>query len=314
MHILATTRDGRLPTPAEWRVFAAQLLHAAGLGSVGAGVIFFVAANWQAWGLVGRFALLQAGLLLCVAAALWQPPPARIGRSALLLATLFTGALLALFGQTYQTGADLYELFFAWALLALPFAVAAASGAVWAAWWLVLDVALGLLCGLLSLDAVVWRFVEGWRHDRATLLMLPCLVNLLGAGLFLGLARTRFADAAPLWLTRMLLAIGLGFGTLASLPTMGDHEAAIVAAFVAISAGVAFVARARRQDVFPLTVLAAAWIVISTAWLAHALPFEDVGAVFIIAVWLIASSTTASVLLMRRLRPSDVTRTQENVR
>ena len=119
-------------------------------------VIFFVAANWQAWGLAGRFGLLQAGLLICVAAALWQPPPARVGQAALLLATLFTGALLALFGQSYQTGADLYELFLAWSLLALPFAVAALSGAVWAAWWVVLDVGLGLFCGGLSHDRIFW--------------------------------------------------------------------------------------------------------------------------------------------------------------
>src|SRR5882757_8172141 len=100
------------PTQAEWRAFAVRLLHAAGLGALGAGVIFFVAANWQAWGLLGRFALLQAGLLICIAAALWRPPPRRTGQAALLLATLFTGALLALFGQSYQTGADGHELFF----------------------------------------------------------------------------------------------------------------------------------------------------------------------------------------------------------
>ena len=63
----------------------------------------------------------------------------------MLLAVLFTGALLALFGQTYQTGADLHELFFTWAALALPFALAAVSGAVWALWWCVLNVGLGLL-------------------------------------------------------------------------------------------------------------------------------------------------------------------------
>ena len=36
-----------------------------------------------------------------------------------------TGALLALFGQTYQTGADVYELFLTWALLGLPLVIAA---------------------------------------------------------------------------------------------------------------------------------------------------------------------------------------------
>ena len=75
---------GAQPTATEWRAFAARLLHAAGLGALGAGLLFFVAANWQAWGLLGRFALLQAGLLLCVGIALWRPPPQRLGAAALL--------------------------------------------------------------------------------------------------------------------------------------------------------------------------------------------------------------------------------------
>ena len=301
MDTLAPERHDGRPTPAEWRAFASQLLQAAGLGSLGAGLVFFVAANWQAWGLMGRFGLLEAGLLLCVAAALWQPPPARVGQGALLLATLFTGALLALFGQSYQTGADLFELFFAWALLALPFAVAALSGAVWATWWVVLDVGLALLCGTLSLDNFFWRFLDGWSRDRAVLLMLPCLANLLGAGLFHALARTRSAPAAPPWLVRFLLAVGLAHGTAASLPGTSDHGAGALALYAAICVGIGVAAWTRRRDIFALTALAGSWIVISTAWLGSAMKFDDVGTIFVVTAWLIGSSTASAMLLMRWL-------------
>lgn len=302
MHTVTSERYDPRPSPAEWRAFEVRLLHAAGLGSLGAGVIFFVAANWQAWGLVGRFGLLQAGLLICVAAALWLPPPARVGQAALLLATLFTGALLALFGQSYQTGADLYELFLAWSLLALPFAVAALSGAVWAAWWVVFNIGLGLYCGGLSHDTIFWFVPGDWGRDRAAWLLLPCLANLLGAGLFLAIRRTRFANAAPPWLVHFLLAVGLGYGTAASLPEMTDHGQAVVALYTLVSIGIAAATWMRRQDVFPLTALAGSWIVISTTWLAHAMQMGDVGALFILAAWLIGSSTTTAMLLMRCLR------------
>ena len=302
MESIAPTRHDHSPTRAEWRIFGTQLLQAAGLGSLGAGVIFFVAANWQAWGLAGRFGLLEAGLAACVAAALWQPPPARIGQAALLLATLFTGALLALFGQSYQTGADVHELFFTWAVLALPFAVAALSGAVWAVWWVVLDVGLALLCGVLSLDHFFWRFLDGWGRDRAALLMLPCLANLLGAGLFLSLRRTRFVDAAPSWLVRFLLAVGIAYGTTASLPDASTHGAGVVALYAAIASGIAIAAWARRQDVFALTALAASGIAISSAWLVHSMRWGDLGSLFIVTAWLIASSTASAMLLMHRLR------------
>jgi len=302
MELLSIVPPDHPPTPAEWRAFWARLLQAAGLGSLGAGVIFFVAANWQAWGLMGRFGLLEAGLLLCVAAALWQPPPTRVGQGASLLATLFTGALLALFGQSYQTGADLYELFLTWALLALPFALAALSGAVWATWWIVLDVGLGLLCGDLGIDHFLWRLFDARGLDRAALLMLPCLVNLLGAWLFLGIARTRFAAAAPPWLPRLLLCVGLGYGTAASLPDMSSHGAGVLLVYALVSLGIAAATWARRQDVFPLTALAGSWLVVSSVWLAHAIRFGDVGALFVMAAWVIGSSTATAALLLRCAR------------
>lgn len=289
------------PHPHLWRTFAARLL-AAGLGALGAGVIFFVAANWQAWGLLGRFGLLQAGLLSCIAAALWRPPPQRVGQAALLLATLLTGGLLALFGQSYQTGADVHELFFTWALLTLPFAAAALSGAVWAVWWVVLNVGLARLCGGLALDHFFWRVLDGWGWSRAALLMLPCLANLLGAGGYLLLRGTRFFDAAPLWLPRFLLTLGLVYGSAASLPHAADQGNAALMLYAAISVGVAVATWLRRQDVFPLTVLAGSWITISTAWLTHAMRLNDVGELFVIAMWLVASSTVAGMLLMRWLR------------
>src|SRR5882757_2549062 len=94
---------GLQPDAPAWRAFAATLLRAAGLGAIGAGILFFVAANWQDYGVLGR-----------------------------------------------------------WALLALPFALAGLSGALWAVWWSVLNVALALLCGWLGPDHFVWRFIAGW--------------------------------------------------------------------------------------------------------------------------------------------------------
>ena len=295
-----TLPDDR-PTPAEWRAFVAQDLHAAGLGALGAGILFFVAANWQAWGLIGRFALLQAGLLLAVAVALWRAPPLPIGQGALLLATLFTGGALALFGQSYQTGADVHELFFTWALLTLPFALAGLSGAAWSLWWTVLNVGLALLCGGLSLDHFVWRLIDGWGFSRAGLLMLPCLINLLAAGVFLAVRGTRLVSIAPLWLPRYLATLGIAYGTAAALPLAG-RGSAVVAVYALLSVALAAGTWWRRRDVFPLTLLAGSWIAISTVWLVDTMRLNDLGELFIVAIWLIGSSTAAGMLLMRWLK------------
>ena len=59
-----------------WRQFAISLLQAAGVAGIGAGAIFFVAANWQDYGVMGRFLLLQVGFVAAVGIALWWPPTA----------------------------------------------------------------------------------------------------------------------------------------------------------------------------------------------------------------------------------------------
>ncbi len=67
-----------------------------------------------------RLALLELPLLAMLL-VLWRKPLADTPRQALLLAlALNIGALLALVGQTYQTGADPWQLFATWALLLLP--------------------------------------------------------------------------------------------------------------------------------------------------------------------------------------------------
>lgn len=105
-----------------------------GAALCGLGIILWLAANWDTLGRFGRFALLMALVLaFCVGAAL-RP---RFARPLGLLALLTTGGLFAYFGQTYQTGADPWQLFAVWALLTLPLCLGVRSDVLWAPWALV---------------------------------------------------------------------------------------------------------------------------------------------------------------------------------
>ena len=93
-------------------------------------------------------------MAVCALAAAWAGLRLRTAAGArgaiprpLALAGILLGALLALLGQTYQTGADTWELFAWWAVLLLPWALAAASQAVWLLWTLVVNVAMVLWLG-----------------------------------------------------------------------------------------------------------------------------------------------------------------------
>src|SRR5688572_21097573 len=111
---------GVIPTARDWHLFLDALLLWCGAAALGAGFIFFIAFNWTALGRYVKFGLVEAVVVLAVVAA-WRLGIDRVaGKAALLVASLATGGLLALFGQTYQTGADTFELFASWAALILP--------------------------------------------------------------------------------------------------------------------------------------------------------------------------------------------------
>jgi uncharacterized membrane protein len=135
---------GVTPDGNAWRHFIAGLLLWLGAVLLAAGTIFFFAYNWQALGRFAKFGLLE-GLFVAAAAAAWYYGLEKIaGQAFLLLAALLTGALLALIGQTYQTGADPYELFAVWALLILPWVAVVRVAALWLMWVALLNLAIVL--------------------------------------------------------------------------------------------------------------------------------------------------------------------------
>ena len=175
--------------------------------------MFFVAANWSAFPVAGRFALVQTAFGVSVGLALWRPPPHPAGRYALLGAFIAAGALLALFGQTYQTGADVYELFLTWTLIGLPLVLAAQWSVAWAAWTLVLNVSLLLFCGFRPEAGLLWVVFGGFGLDLPQLLVAAMLVDVALWIAGLAAARTRWSHVAPRWLCRFAFAGAVGFGT-----------------------------------------------------------------------------------------------------
>ena len=132
---------GVLPSRADWRRFLDLLLLWMGTLMVSAGVIFFFAYNWNDLGRFTKFGLSEA-LIVGALTVVWRFGLEHIAGKAMLLAgSLFVGTLLALIGQTYQTGADTFELFGIWAALILPWALAGRLAALWVLWLALLNVA-----------------------------------------------------------------------------------------------------------------------------------------------------------------------------
>ena len=245
------------PAGAPWRGVLQQLSLWLSVVLLGSAVICFIAANWDALDRYARLFGVQA-LLLLAALAAWRLGPERpAGQAALLLAGLLLGGLLALFGQTWQTGADTWQLFALWAALLLPWLVAASGPAMNLLWALVVNVAL-----------LLW--VAEWsRSDQLPWLTLGVLNSLL-AGLWLWAGRHVPGLAGALG-PRLLLATGLFGLTLAALADVFGWRGAVGAGallwllLLVASAALAF----RRRDLALLAVAALSVITVLTAVLAR---------------------------------------------
>lgn len=299
---------GAVPGAAEWRQTLQRFAGIAGVLALGFGAVFFIAANWSALSPGGRLWLLQGLFLASIAAALWRPPPQVLGRSALLLAFIGAGALFALFGQTFQTGADVYELFVLWTLLGLPLVFAARWPPVTAAWLLVGNVALALFCGVVPAQHPLWMLLGFDERSWALRMLIALFPNLLlwGVAEWRAMRDPHFDTLLPRWLRRLLLLAGLGYGTLAAFVAILDshRQAAMVLPVFLVSALAvgAFCLRFRREALGPVA-LAASAVVLGLAVLIEIIPG---GAqklfLLLLPLWVVVASGAAGVVLVPLVR------------
>jgi uncharacterized membrane protein len=245
---------GAPPPVSAWREALSLGLALLGGALIGAAIIYAVAFNWQAMGREVRLMLpivLTAGLALGGRALGFD----RLGGLVCLsLACLTAGAALLVHGQTYQTGADAWQLFASWAVLITPWVVLSRFAPLVVAWILLLNLAFGTFwetqfiffgprvrevvgavmigganAGLLAL----WEH-SGERHLRA------------GAGRF-GPRTLMLLSASPLTGAACWSVLETrSFGVLATL-SIGALGAAVAVAHAYYRPG-------RRPDLFALTV------------------------------------------------------------
>lgn len=268
---------------------------AAALG--GLGLVMWVAANWAGLGRFERFALLQGLiLLLCVGAAL--RPAARAPLALLAFAT--TGALFAFFGQTYQTGADAWQLFALWAVLGLPLAVAVRSDLLWAPWALVVLTGISL-----------WTQTHtgrSWRVQPEDLgVHLLGFGAMLALGAWLGPPLRRFTGAGPWSLRLVALFAVIALSLSAGVGLFHDRIApqyGLGLLILGLAAGL--LATRRGFEVFALSAVALGLNALLVAGLARLLfsgRGDQAGSFLLLALLasgLLAASVSAILRLSRR--------------
>lgn len=270
---------GMLPGRTQWRRFLDLLLLWAGAVALAAAVVFFVAHNWSELGKLAKFALLQV-LVLAAVAAYWRlGPESAAGKAALLVASILLGALLALFGQIYQTGADTWQLFASWAALILPWVLVGGFAGLWALWLGVANLAVALYFQVF--------FLEG-----QTQLWALFAFNTAALGAWeLAALRVRWLDVS--WGPR-LLAVASGVAITALVVDTifdwgRDQSVAPLLVYPLWLAAIYAVYRRLLPDLFVVAGACLSAIVAVAAFLAkHLLDFNEAAGFLLIAIAVVA--------------------------
>lgn len=254
LHLATST-----PGPRAWQEFLSRALAFLGAGLVLAGIVCFVAFNWGEIGRVGKFALLELAIVGATLIA-WRKLPKISGQVALFAAAALVGPLFALYGQTYQTGADPYGLFLTWFALIIPWTIAARFGALWLLALVLLDVSLILY----------WFQVSGIRsvHD---FLYLPLVIALLHAAALAGWEwqlRRPIPWIRELWVARVIALTGfVALGIPAAVFVFPGPDAGLPGALGVAGLATAILVtqcyyRTTRRDLFMIT----AAVIAGLAW------------------------------------------------
>ena len=282
------------PDVRAWRGFFDTLLLLTGSLSLVISLIFFFAYNWDVMGRFTQFGLVELLIVIALVGYWRWGEKSQYGGVTLLIASILLGALLALYGQTYQTGADTWQLFANWAILILSWVLIARFAALWIIWI--------TLCNLsIILYFSVFNGVAGliFAPEIQNLIMLT--FNTL-ALVFWEWGRLHFDWLNKRWATRLL---ALASGCLATwIGLLGvfewEHLNKLTLLCYPLWIGGMFFVYRRLQDLFILSGLCLSLIIVTTGGLGRILLHDDwTGSFLLIAIAVIAMSSVAASWLKR---------------
>lgn len=293
---VALAELGHVP---RWRQHCNLLLLVVGGSLILAGIIFFVAFNWLAMDKMVKLGGLQALIVGCTVAA-WLRGIERLeGRALLFAACLLVGVFLASFGQVYQTGADAWELFRAWALLIALWVIASRAPVHWLLLLAVIDAAI----------AIYFEQVHFYHREPelSTSLILAATQALALAGFESGLRCSYFClpQIWPRWILVPVLLFHLAVPTTLVIFGHTDSGFEVVLAPLGLAAVVAGGYRFYRHvapDLFALTCFGfcCAWLVTAGALRVLDVRHDACGSLVLVGL-LVVGMLTFLVRWVRRL-------------
>ncbi|MCP4536763.1 MAG: DUF2157 domain-containing protein [Chloroflexi bacterium] len=280
---------GSIPNGKAWEKFIGHALLLLGAAFTLSGVFFFFAYNWADMHRFFKFGLIETAILFAAGLAFYKGLDNLSGKIALAAAAILVGALLAVYGQTYQTGADSYQLFLTWALLIAGWVAIGSYAPLWFVLLVLLNTSLILY----------WNQVIGYRYEAVICEML----FLLNAG---ALLIWEYASGSGIrwlqsrWMPRLIALVtfvSLVIPTLLLIFSFGYWEDKFLilapVLYIGFSLFTLYFYSQKTRDLFILTICALSMIIVITSTVIDLLHFDGGGDFLLLGLLIIGQAALA---------------------
>ena len=283
--------------PKTWFDFISKNLIILGFVSLAVGVIFFFAYNWNEMTKMTKFLLLQS--LLVVSSLLYTQTKkySHPSTGLLLFIALLIGALFALFGQTYQTGKDPWQLFLMWSICLTPIAWVSRNSILWILWLALINISLFLY---LQIHRWFWSIFSFNEADT----LLYALINAGAALLFFFVVKIKDTSKSNLAFYAASLGAFIAFTWVSLYAVVGnEYQFIYLTVYVLWMAATFYLFRLKSLDVMLLS----AWSLSAIFFIMFVLTriFENAfnaSTLLFFSIALIAMTAIASKWLMQLLK------------
>ncbi len=269
----------------DWSKFINYLLIALGVSFTVCGIVFFFAFNWDDMPKFVKFGIVEGLIVACIIVILKSKLEITIKKIILTGATLLVGALFAVFGQVYQTGADAYSLFLIWTLLILIWTVVGQFALLWFVFMILLNTTIYLY----SEQVAHWQFT--------TLSVIMFSVNGIFATITEFLAHKKQIKR-PAWLLNLVVSTAIVFISIGIIyvifGTLFDRQV-ILESIICLTVGLLGLAIGafygfRSHNLFYISAVGLSVLVIIACWLANALTDSLTLMFFIVGVYAVCAT------------------------
>ncbi len=282
------------PSEKDWLVFIGQLLLWLGGIAIAFAVMFFIAYNLDNIGKFVQFGAIEALIIISVFTywKFYSHPIA--SKVSLLSASILLGVLLALYGITYQTGADTWQLFFTWAMLITPWVIIGRFPALWIVWLILLNLSIAFYFETRFTSSQFWFDVT--IKQFGSLFLLNTIALVIWESLS---NKWKWLDER--WAVRLLaLGSGTNITWLAIYVIIEGHDMLSLLIWIIWIISFYLVYRNIKRDLFMLSEIALSGIVVVTTLVIKTISDSmDFGSLLVVAILIVGMGAGAAFWLKK---------------